>query len=186
MSIWLLSTYLVTYFVSNQSWLLEGPIINSGNHDVTCLKFFPHKIFASRQDRPLASPPPTITLISHYFTTCFASRNLCSRHVSHQTPRDGAWMTSRNYHVVTTATTAALRCMTVMAVSPLLWAPWSSKFGHWVGFFHTNYKAYTCGHALAGFLAAPLLSGVNSLVVQADFHRVNFPHERVNGECSWQ
>ncbi|KAL7539210.1 hypothetical protein ACHAWF_006340, partial [Thalassiosira exigua] len=50
--------------------------------------------------------------------------------------------------------------------------PWSSKFRHCVGIVHTNYKAYARDHAPAGFLAAPLLAGVNSLVVQANCHRV--------------
>ena len=49
---------------------------------------------------------------------------------------------------------------------------WSSKFCHCVGVIHTNYKAYARDHAPAGFLAAPLLAGVNSLVVQANCHRV--------------
>ena len=41
---------------------------------------------------------------------------------------------------------------------------WSGKFRHCVGVIHTNYKAYARDHARAGFLAAPLLAGVNSLV----------------------
>lgn len=49
---------------------------------------------------------------------------------------------------------------------------WSSKFSHCVGVIHTNYKAYARDHAKAGFVAAPLLAGVNSLVVQANCHRV--------------
>ena len=49
---------------------------------------------------------------------------------------------------------------------------WSSKFVHCVGVIHTNYKAYAREHAPAGFLAAPLLAGVNSMVVQANCHRV--------------
>ena len=49
---------------------------------------------------------------------------------------------------------------------------WSSKFSHCVGVIHTNYKAYARDHARAGFVAAPLLAGVNSLVVQANCHRV--------------
>ena len=49
---------------------------------------------------------------------------------------------------------------------------WSSKFCHCVGVIHTNYKAYARDHAPAGFLAAPLLAGVNSIVVQANCHRV--------------
>ncbi|KAL7541603.1 hypothetical protein ACHAXR_011067 [Thalassiosira sp. AJA248-18] len=49
---------------------------------------------------------------------------------------------------------------------------WSSKFCHCIGVIHTNYKAYARDHAPAGFLAAPLLAGVNSLVVQANCHRV--------------
>ena len=80
----------------------------------------------------------------------------------------------RNYHVLTTAT-AALRCMTGTAVNPLLRVPWSSNFGHCVGVIYINYKAKARDHAPAGFLAASLLAGVNSLVVQADFHRANFP-----------
>ena len=43
---------------------------------------------------------------------------------------------------------------------------------HCVGVIHTNYKAYAREHAPAGFLAAPLLAGVNSMVVQANCHRV--------------
>ena len=49
---------------------------------------------------------------------------------------------------------------------------WSVKFRHCIGVIHTNYKAYARNHARAGFLAAPLLAGVNSLVVQANCHRV--------------
>jgi digalactosyldiacylglycerol synthase len=49
---------------------------------------------------------------------------------------------------------------------------WTSKFCHCVGVIHTNYKAYARDHAPAGFLAAPLLAGVNSLVVQANCHKV--------------
>lgn len=41
-----------------------------------------------------------------------------------------------------------------------------------MGVIHTNYQAYARDHAPAGFLAAPLLAGVNSLVVQANCHRV--------------
>ena len=49
---------------------------------------------------------------------------------------------------------------------------WSTKFCHCVGVIHTNYKAYARDHASAGFVAAPLLAGVNSLVVNANCHRV--------------
>jgi len=49
---------------------------------------------------------------------------------------------------------------------------WISKFRHCIGVAHTNYKAYARNHAPAGFLAAPLLAGINSLVVQANCHRV--------------
>ncbi|KAL7500395.1 hypothetical protein ACHAWT_008149 [Skeletonema menzelii] len=49
---------------------------------------------------------------------------------------------------------------------------WTTKFCHCVGVIHTNYKAYARDHAPAGFLAAPLLAGVNSLVVQANCHKV--------------
>ncbi len=49
---------------------------------------------------------------------------------------------------------------------------WTSKFCHCVGVIHTNYKAYARDHAPAGFLAAPLLAGVNSMVVQANCHKV--------------
>jgi digalactosyldiacylglycerol synthase len=49
---------------------------------------------------------------------------------------------------------------------------WRDKFCHCVGIIHTNYKAYARDHAPVGFLAAPLLAGVNSLVVQANCHRV--------------
>lgn len=51
-------------------------------------------------------------------------------------------------------------------------SPWTSKFRHVLGIIHTNYKSYVRGHAPAGFLAAPLTAGVNSLVVQANCHRV--------------
>jgi len=49
---------------------------------------------------------------------------------------------------------------------------WISKFRHCIGVAHTNYKAYARNHAPDGFLAAPLLAGVNSLIVQANCHRV--------------
>ena len=49
---------------------------------------------------------------------------------------------------------------------------WTSKFCHCVGVIHTNYKAYARDHAPAGFLAAPLLAGVNSLIVKANCHKV--------------
>jgi hypothetical protein len=51
-------------------------------------------------------------------------------------------------------------------------AYWTTKFNHVVGVVHTNYKAYVRDHAPAGFLAAPLTAGVNSIVVQANCHRV--------------
>lgn len=49
---------------------------------------------------------------------------------------------------------------------------WCDNFCHCVGIIHTNYKSYARNHAPAGFLAAPLLASVNSLVVQANCHRV--------------
>ena len=51
-------------------------------------------------------------------------------------------------------------------------AYWTTKFCHVVGIIHTNYKAYVKEHAPAGFLAAPLTAGVNSLIVKANCHRV--------------
>lgn len=49
---------------------------------------------------------------------------------------------------------------------------WVTKFSHVVGVIHTNYKAYVRDHAPVGFLASPLTAGVNSLVVEANCHRV--------------
>eukprot|EP00804_Cyclotella_cryptica_P001736 CCRYP_009098-RB/>CCRYP_009098-RB protein AED:0.03 eAED:0.03 QI:517/1/1/1/0.66/0.75/4/2715/734 len=51
-------------------------------------------------------------------------------------------------------------------------ASWTARFNHVIGVIHTNYKAYVRDHAPAGFLAAPLTAGVNSLVVQANCHKV--------------
>lgn len=51
-------------------------------------------------------------------------------------------------------------------------SPWTSKFGHCVGVIHTNYKAYALNHGRAGVLTAPILAGVNRLVVANNCHRV--------------
>ena len=51
-------------------------------------------------------------------------------------------------------------------------SPWTSKFRHCVGVIHTNYKAYALNHGRAGVLTAPILAGVNRLVVANNCHRV--------------